>query len=215
MLLLPRVLSIVSSMLYALGNRAISRHSTGIDNDTADPPGGRIERCQDNSETTGVLFENALELVNKVTTPTLDEWTSYIENALRLVLRTGATSVHACELHTWKAFCRLADEGRLPLRVFYAAYNDHAEELPSPGEVHGPLLSCDRVKLFADGALGVATAAMSQPYLQPSSDGRCNHGMLLLTQVIYDDIEQHNAVYFAHRNGNWITIVHINLTHVA
>ena len=130
-----------------------------------------------------MLFENALDIVNRVITPSLDEWTTYIDDALHLVLRHGATSVHACELHTWNAFCRLADEGRLPIRVFYSAYYDHTEKLPSPGETHGPLLSCDRVKLFADGALGVATAAMSQPYLQPSNDGRCNHGMLLLTQV--------------------------------
>jgi predicted amidohydrolase YtcJ len=129
------------------------------------------------------LFENVLDMVNAVIVRTVDEMMDYIEQALNVTMRYGATSVHACELNTWQAFCRLADEGRLPIRVFYSAYFQLGKDLPKPGEVHGPLLSCDRIKLFADGALGVATAAMSQPYLKPLADGKCNHGMLLLTQV--------------------------------
>jgi predicted amidohydrolase YtcJ len=161
----------------------INKCFVGINNDTADPPGGHIERDNDSNEITGLLFENVLDTVNAVIIPTIDEWMQYIEQALHVCLRYGATSVHACELNTWEAFCRLADEGRLPMRVFYSAYFQHGENLPKPGETHGPLLSCDRVKLFADGALGVATAAMSQPYLKPLPDGKCNHGMLLLSQV--------------------------------
>jgi hypothetical protein len=40
------------------------------------------------------------------------------------------------------------------------------------------MLMCDRVKLFADGALGVGTAALSLPYINDPS----NSGMLLLSQ---------------------------------
>lgn len=52
-----------------------------------------------------------------------------------------------------------------------------------PGESRGDFLSCDRVKLFADGALGDSTAALSQDY-------KCSHtqygrGVLIYTQVVF------------------------------
>ena len=124
-----------------------------------------------------------LDIVNELVTPTDDQWAKFIDQALQVLLRHGVTSVHACELDTWPVFCRLADQNRLNIRVFYSAYYVGGKRLPSAGQVHGPLLSCDRVKLFADGALGVSTAAMSQPYLQHTASGHCNHGMLLHTQV--------------------------------
>src|SRR5205085_2935716 len=46
---------------------------------------------------------------------------------------------------------------------------------PQPNERCGDMLSCHRVKIFADGSLGAETAALSQPYLSLPSHQNCNN----------------------------------------
>ena len=102
--------------------------------------------------------------------------------SIRHCLKNGVTSVHALEdNHTWDILCDLADQGQLPIRVFYVLFweNRKRHNIPEAGQYKGKLLSCDRVKLFSDGALGACTAALSFPY--KGSDN--NKGLLLHTQV--------------------------------
>lgn len=70
---------------------------------------------------------------------------------------------------------------QLLIRVFMAAYFDerHSKNFPTPEEKCGNLLSCDRIKLFVDGALGIHTAALSLPYTNDNS----NYGWLKYSQV--------------------------------
>jgi len=140
---------------------------TGIDKTTPDPDKGRIERDAD-GHPTGLLFEKA-DFIDPLLIPSVDEAATYISDAVQLLLRHGVTSAHACEDGTWRSFCQLADRRRLPIRIFYSAfYRTRREDdgsFPAPGATHGEMLSCDRVKLFVDGALGANTAALSQPYL--------------------------------------------------
>jgi len=115
--------------------------------------------------------------------PSVDEAAAYVSDAVELLLRHGVTSAHACEDGTWLSFCRLADQRRLPIRVFYSAYFDTRRDdagFPASGSTRGDMLSCDRLKMFVDGALGADTAALSQPYCNSAGS---NYGMLLLTQV--------------------------------
>jgi len=120
---------------------------------------------------------------------------------VQLVLRHGVTSVHTCENGTWSSFRQLDRQRRLPVRVFYSAcyhgggVTDRCDDQSGAGhptaaaaagstDVGGggsEMLSCDRVKLFVDGALGAATAALSQPYRDSSVANR--RGILRLTQV--------------------------------
>ena len=48
------------------------------------------------------------------------------------------------------------------------------------GARRGEMLSCDRVKMFTDGALGSDTAALSLPYVCSHND---NKGVLIHSQV--------------------------------
>lgn len=100
----------------------------------------------------------------------------------------------------------------LPLRVYLTVpYDEVAEHSPSPdhmGETHDPslydqqrlmdaegvplpddqigLLSCHRVKLFADGSLGAETAALRKCY-----HGRPgHHGVLLETPEVNGRVEE-------------------------
>ena len=103
--------------------------------------------------------------------------------SIRHCLKQGVTSVHALEDHyTWGIFCDLVDQGRLPVRVFYVPYweNRKSQKIPEAGQTRGKLLSCDRVKIFSDGALGPCTAAVSVPY---KGSDKNNKGLLMHTQV--------------------------------
>ena len=63
-------------------------------------------------EPTGLLSENALELMKPFIEPTSDDKMRSIEAALAVLVRNGVTSAHACEEGTWNEFCQLADMGR-------------------------------------------------------------------------------------------------------
>lgn len=91
---------------------------------------------------------------------------SDVMHGIDLCLRYGLTSVHALEGSTWPIYCDLADQGMLPIRVFYSAYYSHRQRkcFPMAGETHGDMLSCDRMKIFQDGGLCICTAALSEPY---------------------------------------------------
>ena len=96
----------------------------------------------------------------------------YVEVGLDYCLSMGVTCVQTNDAGCWTTYQQLADEGKLPLRVFLTIM--HAEiglaGQPTSGQEHGSLLSCHRIKMFADGALGAETAALTQPYVH-----RCAH----------------------------------------
>lgn len=97
-------------------------------------------------------------------------------SGLDMCLRNGLTAVHSIE-DMWPECKTLSEENLLPIRVFYSALNESAPYsagFPRPEETHG-LLSCDRVKIFADGGLGGATAALSVPYKGQSQCGLLLH----------------------------------------
>lgn len=85
--------------------------------------------------------------------------------------------MHANEHSLWNEYRHLAVENDLPIRVFMAAFYANRDEknFPKPNDSAGPMLSCDRVKIFADGGLGARTAAMSVPYKDGSGDGILNY----------------------------------------
>ena len=102
----------------------------GIDESTPDPVGGKIDRDVTTNQPTGLLIENTLDVINPLVALDDAEQLATVELSLTTLLRHGVTSVCACENAKWSTFCRLADESRLPLRVFYSAYyNDSRSAL--------------------------------------------------------------------------------------
>jgi len=85
--------------------------------------GGHIDRDVDGLPT-GLLVEVARDLVDPLLTPGVDEAAGYISDAVQLLLQHGVTSARACEDGTWPSFCQLADQRRLPIRIFYSAFYD-------------------------------------------------------------------------------------------
>lgn len=158
---------------------------TGITSDSEDPPGGTYERYppghRDEGKLNGVLKETALDSILLLIQETSVVKKRNIEIAVSDLVKNGVTSAHACEQHTWNEFCELVDERKIPIRIFFSGYfhKRDLQNFPSAKEARGNQLSCDRVKLFVDGALGTRTAALSHTYCC-SSD---NKGILHHSQV--------------------------------
>ena len=161
----------------------------GIDGGTPDPPGGKIIR-DETGRATGVLIDNAMQLVEAAIPPETDaELEALAHSAMRNLVRLGLTSVHDAGLSAReaRAFQRLRRASRLPLRVYgmlSAADPENAALLKE-----GPILDSENrlvirsVKIYADGALGSRGAALFEPY----QDAPEQNGLLLSSDAELED----------------------------
>ncbi|NVM75620.1 hypothetical protein FHW83_001407 [Duganella sp. SG902] len=151
----------------------------GIDRNTRDPAGGKIERDA-SGRPTGVLVDAAMELVNKVVPlPTPAEARATLDVALASLAKVGLTSVHDAGIKAVQddIYRDYADHGKLTTRV-YAMIGDTAGDFDELSK-EGPLKSYANdvyalaaVKLYSDGALGSRGAALLAPYTDmPSTKG--------------------------------------------
>ncbi len=153
----------------------------GISRNTAPPPGGIIER-DESGEPTGVLRETALGLVaNHIPKPSRTDYERMITAGCRHLLSLGVTSATDPAVHPelLEAYVSLNTRGELPIRMNLLAIrrpDGGTETLPLPEKIHHPFLRCDSIKLFADGGLSGATAALSESYSHANT-----HGVLRLT----------------------------------
>ena len=157
--------------------RAVGRDLSG----DWQPEGGRIERAAD-GQATGIFVDAAMDLVYKAI-PAPDDAT--VERMLAMGMQDavehGLTGVHdaGVSLRELEAYRRLADQGRMPLRVEAMADGDSRALawLCGHGAYAHPSghLRMRAVKLYADGALGSRGAALLADY----SDEAGNRGLLV------------------------------------
>lgn len=152
-----------------------------IEDGTADPAGGRIERDASGAAT-GMLIDNAANLVqSRLPAPTPEQMRQALAEGARIYASRGWTGV--CNMSTSGAeaqlFADLAAAGEMPLNTnIYLTPSDSG-----PVFERGPyaddtgLVHVRGVKLYMDGALGSRGAALLQRYSDAPSDG------LLVTPV--------------------------------
>ncbi len=153
----------------------------GIDRNTKDPVGGRIERDAEGNPT-GVLVDAAMELVGSRIPPASEaQLDKALASALQIMAGVGMTGVSdaGIDVATFNRYRRFADAGNLTTRI-NAMIGGTGKDFDAIGK-DGPLLgyghdflSVRSVKLYADGALGSRGAAMLMPY----SDDAKNSGLL-------------------------------------
>lgn len=143
--------------------------AAGVTRDSVSPPGGEIPR-DEAGEPTGELHETAMSLVTaRIPAPAAAELEEMVLAACRHLLAQGITAATdaGCTPELLQVYRRLASEGRLPCRIHAMAIRsplDGAAPPPVPEVVLEDFLRIDTVKLFADGGLSGATAALSVPY---------------------------------------------------
>jgi hypothetical protein len=140
----------------------------GVTYERPDPPGGVIQRTGDR-QPTGILFEEAMQFLDDAAgSPTPAEAARMIRQALPSLWEVGITGVHCVDGQiAFQAAQLLHQKGELGLRlVKYLPVSqlDHAIGAELCSGLGDDWLWIGGIKLFADGALGVQTAALSGPY---------------------------------------------------
>ncbi|MBT8078273.1 MAG: amidohydrolase [Gammaproteobacteria bacterium] len=180
----------------------------GISGETADPPGGIIER-DGNGEPTGVLREAGIGMVRQhVPRPTQEIVRQALQWSLDVMLANGITSFTeasngfvagaARELDVYNA---IADEGLLKHRVriclnlgadnWMPEERDTESLIENRNEYVRDRLALDCIKIFLDGVpTDSHTAAMLEPYadtVEGRDDEASRYGMLLAEQDFTND----------------------------
>src|SRR5579883_1889872 len=141
----------------------------GITRATPDPPGGMIVRDPSTGEPTGLLLEEAVQLIaQRIPPPSAELLEQAILDATRAAHEAGITGVHVMEgVDVLAALQRIRERGALHLRVVMMIPEDALDAAIALGIRSGfgdPTLRIGGVKIFADGALGSQTASMLRPY---------------------------------------------------
>jgi hypothetical protein len=150
----------------------------GVTKDTPAPVGGVIVRDPNSGEPTGILKDEAQELVAKVIPhPTEGEMEEALRAALKEAARVGLTSVHDITVDTdsWngsftgeiRLLRRAEREGWLTCRIYAITPIAQWKKLAEAGISHAmgsDFLKLGAVKAYADGSLGSRTGWMFKPY---------------------------------------------------
>lgn len=176
----------------------------GISEFTYDPEGGKIIR-DENGNPTGILIDEAMNLVDKVIPRhTKPENEAALNEAMKIFKAFGLTSVHdpGISADDYELYKEFADEEKLTVRInaMILGVGDNFNKLAINGPVYNykkDLLALRSVKLFSDGALGSRGAALSEPYYDDPS----NRGLLF-----YSDEELLQSVEKAVDHGFQVNI---------
>ena len=173
----PAFLSRVDGHIAVANTAALK--AAGIDQTTADPFGGHIDRDAQ-GQPTGIIREApARALVEKhIPPPSDDTRRKALELSIQDALAHGVTSIQ--DFSTWDDWLILEGlerENKLPLRIAeWIDFNLPVGDLETRRASHDPndpLLHLTFLKGFMDGSLGSRTAAMNAPY----NDDPANSGI--------------------------------------
>jgi predicted amidohydrolase YtcJ len=148
----------------------------GITADTKDPPGGVIYRKPGSKEPTGLLRDNAMDLVERHIPPPSDtEIVEAVKAALDEARREGVTSVQdmdgsdeATRRKLFRLYQQMARNGKLTLRIDLRWPLADWKSLAKLGIEAGfgdDWVRIGGVKGFVDGSLGSSTAKMFESYV--------------------------------------------------
>ena len=160
----------------ALANSAALKLA-GVSRQTPDPPGGAIVRDQATGEPTGVLKDEAMNLVwSHVPDPSEGEMLEAARLALAEARKFGLTSIQDVSSDADIAvYKKLLAAGELTSRMYCRLPAWEVDRLVGEGIMAGTgdqWVKTGVLKAFADGSLGSATALFYDPYLSdPSTRG--------------------------------------------
>jgi hypothetical protein len=170
----PAALTRTCGHMLVANSRALEL--AGIDRNTADPPGGAVAR-DERGEPTGLLMETAMGLLRGVMPePSPEEYRDMVVAANGSQLRKGITSATEAGAtpRLLDAYRELDRALNLRLRVNVMAMRLSEQDgrpYPLPEKFGSDVLRIDSVKLFADGGLSGATAALRETYRHEPTRG--------------------------------------------
>jgi hypothetical protein len=192
----PVVFTRVCGHLCIVNSKALEEADISVE--TTPPPGGKIDKDPKTGEPTGVLRENAMDLVHRVMPePSEHQLMEACGLACRKAVEAGLTSVHwiISSPTEIRVIQKLRAQNGLPLRVYMLIPVELVDNLIRLGLSTGfgdEMVKIGGVKIFADGSLGARTAALHESY----SDDSSTRGMLL-----HNEEELEELITKTHKGG--------------
>lgn len=154
---------------------SLALKKAGITADTKDPPGGVIERLPDGKTPSGILKDNAMDLLDKlIPEPDEAEIGEAVRAAMKACAENGITSAAdmagmsaATHRKYLRVLQRLAAKGELTIRLDVhspIAFNSSVTAVGVEANFVNPFVRIGGVKGFMDGSLGSSTAKMFAGY---------------------------------------------------
>lgn len=173
----PLLLTRICGHAYVANSVALSL--AGIEENSLDPVGGKIDRDQE-GQITGLLLDNAGMLVqNKIPAFTYEYLKESLQVAIKDCWSLGLVGAHTEDVRycggfnqTYRLFDEVLHQEESFFRVNQLVYHEHIEEMIKAGMTTGsgtPFLTMGAMKIFADGAMGGRSALLSEPYSDDSS----------------------------------------------
>ncbi|PGY06338.1 amidohydrolase [Bacillus sp. AFS031507] len=179
----PVVITRTCAHIISVNSKALEL--AGITKDTPDPQGGKIDR-DENGEPTGILRENAKNLVNHVMPETtLEDDAALLAELSPVLLSHGITAITELMGRTkpndYIEMYQLATEKGLKQRsVLYYIWEDLKEQpvIEQQKLVRKNQIHIGGIKLFSDGSVSGQTAWVNPPFL---GEGE-NYGIQMTTR---------------------------------
>ena len=151
----------------------------GIDGKTSDPFGGKIVRDEKTGEATGMLLDNAMELVEKkIPAPSEAEMERALSLGAEHSVQLGWCEIQNPGSHLPEVAImqKLYGEGKIKLRIYNAVWGPgpDAEKLLQDGPILDAFdhhLTTRTIKVIFDGSLGSRSAALVEPYSDANTSG--------------------------------------------
>lgn len=201
----PVVLTPFYGHLMSVNSQALKL--ANITKDTPDPPGGQIDRNPDTKEATGILREEAMNIIDDIKpSTTKKEVLSGIKKACEIALSWGCASIHdlGSDSIDINAYQTALENGILKVRAYVMPEARFSEELIDGLELIGirtgfgdDFLRLGSVKIYIDGSMGSHTAIFSEPY----DDEPSTYGIFAISP---EELEQ--RVLRAHKLGMQVAI---------
>ncbi len=187
-------------------------NKAGINKFTPNPPGGIIDKDPLTNEPTGILKENAINLIREIIpTKTKKMRDEIFTISLKHAASLGVTQVH--DMSSWDDLLTYKrNKEKLTLRIkAYTWYEDWKNliNLIEEDGVGDDMLRWDGVKAMVDGSLGSRTAWMHNHYL----DDKNSKGVLIIKDTTFfkeliKDIDHKDVQLAVHaigdRANDWI-----------
>jgi predicted amidohydrolase YtcJ len=165
----PILLMHISSHLMTGNSKMLEE--IGVNADTKDPDGGKIQRKAGSNEPNGVLEELAMILVlKKLPMPTPEKAMAMLEEGMRFYAQAGITTAQDCASGkgALKILEALEQQGKLPIDIIawplYKGVDDaEFDAIVADREKRGRLRR-GGLKMTLDGSIQGYTAFLSEPY---------------------------------------------------
>ena len=181
----------------------------GYNDESEDPPGGRLGRDPNTGKLNGIVYERAIDHIRFGLIPvdTDEVRREGLRTICRMLNRVGLTSVHDARV-TAEEFQTYQDgkaDDDLTLRIYALMWYPQFPALRDAGIKTGlgdDMLRVGGIKMVADGAIATRTAYLSEPY----EGSMCDHGILAMeaAEIEQQVMDMHKAGFQVciHANGD-------------